>query len=113
MSTKLSNSEKSLMLFENVVTRQEAFVMNPFTSKKANPKARGFASCGYYEYPVFKKIVKIMHEEINGTVAWSPYAIKKFKKDIPRGDLAVLNAAIQEARDKVDIAEPAEWKNRK
>ena len=113
MAAELSNPEKSIILFENFVTRQEACIMNPFTGKKGNPKARGFAHSGYYDFPVFKKITTIMNQEINGTVAWSPYAIKKFKKTIPRGDSVVLVAALDEARSKVHIAEPAEWRNKK
>ena len=105
MASQLTNPEKSIILFENFVIRQEACIMNPFTNKKANPKARGFQYLPY-EYPVFKKIVAIMHQEINEEVAWSPYAIKKFKKTIPRGDSTVLTAALQEARSKVHIADP-------
>ena len=79
--------------------------MNPFTSKTGNPKARGFQYMPY-NYPVFKKFINIMNQEINEEVAWTPYAIKKFDKSIPRGDIKLLNAALQEARDKAHIADP-------
>ena len=47
-----------------------------------------------------------MNQEIYEKVAWTPYAIKNFDKSIPRGDINLLNAALQEARDKVHIADP-------
>ena len=105
MANELSNPERSIILFNNFATRTKASIMNPFTSKNGNPKARSFQYLPY-NYPVFKKIIEIMNQEIYEKVAWTPYARRTFDTSIPRGDINLLNAALQEARDKVHIADP-------
>ena len=102
---KMTNPERSIVLFTNFATRTKASIMNPFTSKNGNPKARSFQYLPY-NYPVFKKIIEIMNQEIYEKVAWTPYARRTFDTSIPRGDINLLNAALQEARDKVHIADP-------
>jgi hypothetical protein len=96
----MERSEKIILLFENFFAREEADIMNPLTSKKVRPSTKYFIYDINIDVsdPAFTKLIRLMNQERNGTVAWSPYVRQKFEHDIPRGDNTLLQGAFQKAQ---------------
>jgi hypothetical protein len=79
----------TIQLFENFLTRDEAYIIDSFTLKKVNPKKISFMDNVDHGNKKYFKLMNMITKEINGKVAYSPYAIRTFESSIRRGDINI------------------------
>ena len=88
---------KAATLIENFFTREETYIMNPFTMKRIHPKSIDI----HYLHninPAYTKLLNRITKERNEEIAWSPYAVQKFKNYIKRGEPQKLEAELLKLR---------------
>jgi hypothetical protein len=88
----------TVTLFENFLTRDEVYVTDSYTMKRVNPKKISFMDNVDHSDKRYFKLMNMITKELNGKIAYSPYAIRTFKENIPRGDVSKIQDELQKLR---------------
>ena len=95
---------KAAKLIENFFTRKEIYIMNPFTMKRIHPKSIDIQYLHNIN-PAYTKLLNRITRERNEEIAWSPYAVQKYKDYIKRGEPQKLEAELLKLRTLIEAYE--------